>query len=286
MDIRRVTHEDVDEIVAFTEGTFEWGDYVPDMISSWVDDRDSLVVVADNGSEIAGVGRVMLMSPSEAWSHAVRVHPDHRGHGIAGDLLDTMTAWCFKRGVSIIRLLIDDTNNASKRHVTKTGFRLVATPVHASREIGGTTPNPDGNGGRRTSDVVPARRVKSADAAMLAAAWPSSECGRAMRTLVATGWQFARLTDEVAEEAARSGGLWEIGSSWAVTTLNDATFDVALLDSDPADALGAIRALIDLAKTEQAERFGMWIADIEWLTQAAALAGCDLQRYGIWVRSL
>lgn len=286
MEIREVTRNDVDAIVALTQNTFEWGDYIPDRISGWLDDSVGVVMVADTGSDIIGVGRVMLMSPREAWSHAVRVHPDHRGRGVAGDLLDALCRWSVGEGAQVVRLLIDDTNEASKRHVTKNDFRRVATAVRAVRSVGEATPNPEGNGGRSTSTVTPARRVKAADSAMLAAAWSTSTCGRAMRGLVATEWHFANLGPDRVEESARAGGVWEMGSSWAVIQQFDTTFDVALLDTDESDALGAIRALIDLANERGSDEFLMWIADLDWLIQAARRAGCQTESFGIWVRSL
>jgi len=45
-------------------------------------------------------------------------------------------------------------------------------------------------------------------------------------------------------------------------------------------------SLIDLANDRGAEDFWMWLADLDWLTQAARRAGCDVFPSGIWVYSL
>ena len=217
MQFREATHADTAEIIAFTTDTFEWGDYVPEMIGEWIDDPSGVVMVAVDESGITGLARTVLVSETEAWNHAARVRPDRRGEGIAGDLADVLLDWTRAQGARVTRLLIEDDNESSIRHIKKKGFRRVATPVRARRAIGGATPNPEGNGGRRTSSVPVARPVNAADAQMLAAAWPLSPCGRPLRGLVADGWRFHTLTAVDLVDAAHEGGLWQVGSSWAVT---------------------------------------------------------------------
>jgi len=145
VEFRKATHEDVDEIIAFTTDTFEWGDYIPEMIAEWIDDPSGVVMVAVDDSGIAGLARVVLLSETEAWSHAARVRPDRRGEGIAGDLADVLLEWARTHGVLITRLLIEDDNDSSIRHIQKKGFRRVATVVRARRAIGEAT----GQRGRR-----------------------------------------------------------------------------------------------------------------------------------------
>lgn len=286
MLFREAVHEDIPEIRSFTTDTFEWGDYVPGMIAEWIDDSSGCVMVAIDDSGIVGLARVVLLSETEAWSHAARIRPDRRGEGIAGELADVLLDWARDRGALVIRLLVEDDNKASVRQVAKKGLRRVATAVKATRAIGEATPNPEGNGGRRTPPNVAARPVKAADALMLAAAWPLSQCGRPLRGMIAEGWRFHTLTEPDLVDAARNGGLWEIGSSWAVTRLEDTLFDVSLLDTGPHEAFEAIRSLIDLANERGAETFSMWLADIDWLLQAARRAGCEVFTNGIWVHSL
>ncbi len=287
MEFREAIHADIPQIVAFTTDTFEWGDYVPRMIGEWIDDHSGIVMVAVDESDIVGLARVVLLSPTEAWSHAARIRPDRRGEGIAGHLADVLLDWARDQGAHIARLLIEDDNEASIRHIKKKGFRRVATAVRAHRAIGDATPNPDGNGGRRNPSALVARPVKPADAELLAALWDSSQCGRPLRGLAASeGWRFHTLTGSDLVNSARAGELWEMGASWAVTGSFDDAFDVFLLDTNPAEARDAIGALIDLANDRGAEAFWMWLADHDWLIQAARRAGCTISPSGIWVYSL
>jgi GNAT superfamily N-acetyltransferase len=286
VQFRKATHGDVEEIIAFTTDTFEWGDYIPEMITKWIDDPSSVVMVAVDDSGIVGLARVVLLSKTEAWSHAARVRPDRRGEGIAGDLADVLLEWTRTHGALITRLLIEDDNESSIRHIQKKGFRRVATAVRARRTIGEATPNPEGNGARRTSSTAIARPVNAADAPMLAAQWPLSPCGRPLRGLVANDWRFHTLTAADLVGAAHEGGLRRIGSSWAITRQVGTEFDVSLLETNREEAFDTISSLIDLARDRGAEDFWMWLADLGWLTQAARRAGCDVSPSGIWVYSL
>lgn len=286
MNFREATHADTAEIVAFTTDTFEWGDYIPRLIGDWIDDPSGVVMVAIDDSEIVGLARVVLLSPTEAWSHAARVRPDRRGEGIAGHLADVLIEWARDHGAHVVRLLIEDDNDASIRHIRKQGFRRVATAIRASRSIGEATTNPEGNGGRLTPSVLTARPVKSADAEMLAAGWSLSLCGRPLRGMIAKGWSFHTLLKPVLVERATAGELWEMGSSWAATGSFGDAFDVSLLDTNPEAAFDAIKALIDLANDRGAEAFWMWLADLDWLIAAARRAGCGISPSGIWLHPL
>ena len=104
--------------------------------------------------------------------------------------------------------------------------------------------------------------------------------------MIAQGWSFHTLSASDLADAANEGNVWQMGSSWAVAHHEGDLFDVSLLNTDEAEAFDAIRSLIDLANQRGAEDFWMWIADIDWLIQAARRAGCDVTSNGIWVYSL
>ena len=286
MQFREATHGDVDEIIAFTTDTFEWGDYIPEMITEWIDDASGVVMVAVDDSGIVGLARVVVRRKTEGWCHPARVTAGRRGEGIAGDLADVLLEWARTHGVLITRLLIEDDNESSIRHIQKKGFRRVATAVRARRAIGEATPNPEGNGARRTSATAVTRPVNAAEAPMLAAQWSLSPCGRPLRGLVGNDWRFHTLTAPDLVAAAHEGGLWRTGSSWAITRQVGAEFDVSLLETNPEEAFDTISSLIDLARDRGAEDFWMWLADLDWLTQAARRAGCGISPSGIWVFSL
>ena len=285
--IRTARTSDVPAIKAFTTDTFTWGDYVPDLVEDWVADDEGVVMVAvDTDDRPIAMARAVFLTETEIWSHAARVHPDHRGRGIAGQLADALLEWGRSGGGQIARLLIEDDNLASINHITKSGFTRAASVVRATRSVGAASPNPEGNGGRRTKSAVQAKPGKAHDLPLVRASWTTSEAGRSLRGLLGIGWRFHRLRDVDIEDAARRGGLWEIGSSWAITDTIAPVFLVGLLDTTEDDAHDVIRALIDTANNRGAETFAMWTADTVWLIQAARRAGCDIEGYGIWAKPL
>ncbi|MGI9666820.1 MAG: GNAT family N-acetyltransferase [Acidimicrobiia bacterium] len=285
--IREATNSDIAAIVAFTTDTFEWGDYVPEMIERWIDDDVGVVHVAvDDSDQPIAVARAVFLTETELWSHAARVHPDHRGRGIAGELARSLMSWGADNGGQVVRLMIEDDNLASIKHITKSGFRRSVSTVRATRTVGAASPNPEGNGGRRTKSSLQARPGKSRDTALVRASWSTSEVGRFMRELIGVGWSFHRLRDADIEGAARDGELWEIGGSWAISSGIDPMFSVGLLDTTPDDAYDVIRALIDTANNRGAEGLSLWLADTVWLVQAARRAGCDVSGFGIWEKPI
>lgn len=285
--MREATVEDVDAIVSFTTDTFEWGDYVPHMILEWITDDVGVVMVAvDETDTPVALARAMFITDREVWSHAARVHPSFRGRGIAGDLADVLTDWARDRGGQVIRLLIEDDNLASIRHITKKAFRRGVSVVRASRTVGAASPNPEGNGGRRQPSPLRTRPGKVQDLQLVRSSWSTSQVGRAMRQLIGAGWQFHRLRDTDIEAAARSSNLWEIENSWAITGSIEPEFQVQLIDTTEAEAHDVVKALIDTANNRGAEEFSMWIADIDWLIQAARRTGCEVEGYGVWEKAI
>jgi GNAT superfamily N-acetyltransferase len=286
MLIRQATAADVPAIVAFTTGTFEWGDYVPDAIREWIEDPDGMALVAVVEGETVAVARTVLLTPTEAWAHGVRVRPDCRGEGIAGVLAESLMHWARDAGARVVRLLIEDDNASSIRHVDKVGFRRTVPLIRASRTVGEATANPQGNGVRRGPSTIGARPGKLPDAKLVMTSWTSSDAGRAMRGLAGIGWRFHRLTVTDVEDAARSGNLWEVGSGWAIASTTTPLFHIAMLDSRPEDAYEMFRALTDAANKRGAEGLAVWIPALDWLTQSARRAGCDVAPMSVWERAL
>jgi GNAT superfamily N-acetyltransferase len=284
---RPARHDDIDAITSFTTGTFDWGDYVPESIRGWIRDTSGAVFVAVDDADVPiALGRCVLLTPTEAWVHAARVHPDHRGKGIAGEMATVLTDWARDQGAHVARLMIEESNASSVRHIAKTAFRKTTRAHRCFRSLGAGAPHPPSNGGSRRQSNLVARPIKATDAEMFTAMWPASEPGRAMRGLIAQEWTFHRLDKEDTIKAATQSRLWEIGGSWAITLEEDGEFDVELVAAAPDDAVDVARSLIDLATSHGATTFSAWVADLPWLISAFEHLGCDTEPRGIWAMSL
>lgn len=284
--IRPATHDDVASIATWTQDTFDWGDYVSDALPAWIGDPSIGVFVYEEGGAPVAVAKGQLLSATEAWMSAARVHPDHRGKRIAGRLADALMEWARDRGALVARLLIEDWNEASIRHVERVGLRRVAGVAFCVRTVGEASPIPEGNGGTRKRASVRARPARSAEAEAAFASWSVGELGKAMRGMVCHDWTARRLTVGDLQAAARNEALWEIGGGWAIAAREEGLLNVGWIETRREDADEAVRALVDLAVASHVEEFRLWIPTVDWLVRAARRAGCDAEPMGIYVIDL
>ena len=277
VSIRPALPSDREAIAEFTRDTFDWGDYVADEFDGWLGRDDTLVVVAVGDDELPIAMAVAgMLSPTEAWFHAARVHPNHRGRGIAAQVSVALRAWAAERGATVGRLLVDDWNTNSIRHVEKTGRRRVASMVRCAKSVGDASPSPDGNGGSRVPSRLRARPAHSADAQAAFASWSVGELGRASRGLFGVGWSFRRLTIDDLVAAARGSAFWEIGAGWALASpAPDARFEVSWLETREEDAADLLRSLVDTAIGSGSESITVWIPNVGWAVRAAKRLGFE-----------
>ncbi len=286
--VRQAIPSDHAAVAAFTEDTFEWGDYVAALFLEWLERHDMFVAVGVSSDDVPiALGSVRMLSPTEAWFHAARVRPDLRGQGIATDISVALRAWAAEQGATVGRLLVEDWNEASIRHVEKTGRRRVASMVRCTKPIGDASPSPDGNGGRRIPSPLRARSAHAADAQSAYASWSIGELGRASRRLFGVRWSFRRLTIQDLIAAARGSAFWEIGAGWALASpATGARFEVSWLETREEDANDLLRSLIDLAIGSGSESITIWVPDVDWAVRAARRLGFETSLMHVYAGQL
>ncbi len=285
--IRPARASDGEAIASFTQYTFAWGDYIADSFDTWLSEPGTRMVVAVDDQDTAiAMSRARIVSPTEAWFHAARVHPEWRGRGIAGDMAAELHVWASEEGAVVGRLLIEDWNEASVRHVEKIGFRRVVDVVRCVKPIGDASPSPDGNGGRRVPSRLRARPAHAADATPAYTSWSVGELGRAMRGLTGSRWTYARLTIDHLIAAAKNDSFWEVGSGWAVIDTEGNAVEVGWLETRSDDAPDLLRAAIDLAVGRGAESISLWLPAVEWTVKAAKRLGFNAEPMGVYAVEL
>ncbi len=286
-EIRPARADDHAAIAAFTEATFDWGDYVADAFEGWLaDPRGRVVVATDPDDRAVAVGKVTLLSETEAWFQGARVHPEWRRRGIANAMAAWMGDWARNHGARVVRLLIEDWNDAARRQVETGGFRPVGSWTVAERTVGAASPVPSGNGGRRVPALEQLVRAPSAEAEPAYMSWSTGDLGRAARGLVAVGWAWRRVTAADLVTAAKAEALWSARSGWVLAARNEETLEVGWVETRSDDAVDLMRALVDLAVSEGAERVQIKVPTVDWLNAATRRAGCDLWRMELFERSL
>ena len=286
--VRPALPSDRDAIADFTRETFEWGDYIADVFDEWLEREDTFVAVAEGGDGLpVAIGAVRMLSPTEAWYSAARVHPEYRGRGIAALVSSELRQWARERGAVVGRLLVEDWNDVAIRHVEKTGPRRVASVVRCTKPIGDASPSPSGNGGRRLPSKLRSRPAGSSEAQPAFASWSIGELGRASRGLIGVGWTFRRLTLADLEKAARTNAFWEIGAGWALAApAPEAHFEVAWLETREEDAHDLLRSLVDLAIGAGSEAIAIWVPAIDWMIQAARRLGFETRVLHVYAREV
>lgn len=285
--IRPARAGDKARVAEFTADTFVWGDYVADVFDEWLAQPKTMVLVGvDTDDAPIALARAILLSPTEAWFSAARVHPDWRGQGVAGRLAAELKRWAGDEGAHVGRLLIEGGNEPSIRHVTKIGMRPVAAFARCERAVGDASPVPTGNGGRRVPAQERLRPTKSAEAEPAFMSWSVGELGTASRGLFGLGWTFRRLTTDDLIAAARHDALWEARSGWAMGARNDNAFGVGWVETRPEDAGDFLRAIVDVASDSGAESLSLWLPAVDWALRAARRAGCELHPMTVYATEI
>ncbi len=124
--IREAVKEDKAEIISFTKNTWEWGDYIPSVLDQWLSDRDGVTLVADINGKPVGLLHVKFLPDNSAWFEGLRVNPLYRRRGIAYRLNQDALELMKRKGISVVRLVIESSNQPSINLATKLGFNKVS----------------------------------------------------------------------------------------------------------------------------------------------------------------
>ncbi|MEE9299332.1 MAG: GNAT family N-acetyltransferase [Acidimicrobiia bacterium] len=273
--IRPAVRGDHEYIASWTRETFSWGDYVADRFIEWFEDPHTEVIVADVGGKAVSLGRIQMVSETEAWSSAMRVHPEYRRGGIGSAVAEALWEWARDAGARIVRLAVEHWNTAARGQVTKAGFRPLGDWLWAQRGVGDASPVPEGNGGIRVKGAEALKPAHSAEAEPALLSWTDSELAHAAHGLFPMGWTWRRLSVDHLVAAAQNRSLWEGRPGWAVAELNGDRFDVHWVETNREDARAMVRALVERGADAGADRIRVMMPHVDWLVQAFRRAGFE-----------
>lgn len=284
--IREARAEDIAGIAAWTNDTFAWGDYVADALPGWLDEPAGIVLVAEVGSEVVALGRVAMVSASEAWAQGARVHPDRRRQGVATALSERLWDWAREQGARVVRLTVEDDNAPAIAQVTTMGFRRRCDWRYATREIGERSPVPEGNGGQRVPAPERLQPAHSAESEPAFLSWLGGELSHAAGGLLAIGWVWLLMTPEHLSEAARTRTLWEGRPGWVIAEEDDGSMHVHWIETAESDARSMIRAIIDRAVDAGVEKVEIMAPAVHWLENEMRRAGFEMKGLGVYALPL
>ncbi len=196
--IRPATRGDRDAILAFCRDTFDWGDYIEDVIDDWFDSSKGVLLVATVEGKPAGIARVAMIGATEAWFEGLRVDRQFRRLGLGRALTAACVEEARRRGATLAMIAVDASNSASLSLSEGAGFRRVARFRLMYLGDATTTPVDDcGVGGIRlaTSDDMPAL------------------CSLLPRGLVFMDWEVVRWGPGLVQDMIRRACLWVLESA-------------------------------------------------------------------------
>jgi len=278
--IRPAVASDKEAIAAFTQTTFAWGDYITDEFDRWLNDPrgQTAVAVGPDDTPVA-MARWSLLSPTEVWSQGARVHPDHRRKGISSQLIEAGEQWAREQGAQVLRLAIEDWNTAAQAQVTRSGFRNVSRWTMWKRPIGNAAPRVAGNGGSHVPSDEHLTLAGESEAGPAYLAWSAGSMAVVSHGFITERWTWRRLHAYDLAAAARRRALWVCPAGWLVGEADDDgpdTFWVSWVMAAPDDVYRLLRAAIDRASSEAAERIVFLLPKATWTDQAARRAGLDV----------
>ncbi|MGH2506680.1 MAG: GNAT family N-acetyltransferase [Ktedonobacteraceae bacterium] len=134
--IRQAQAEDREAVLAFCAHTWDWGDYIEHVWDEWLHNPAGLLLVALVKGQPVGLLHMQMLSETEAWQEGMRIDPAYRQQGIATQMSMEAGAEAMRRGATVVRLLIESTNNPSLNMADREHNRRVgaiaqhsATPV-------------------------------------------------------------------------------------------------------------------------------------------------------------
>lgn len=275
--VRPAREEDLADIVSWTKTTFEWGDYVPDRLPSWLSESDSMVLVGvDDSDRPLAVCHAVMLSVHEGWLEAARVHPAHRRTGLGSALNRAGVDWLAGRGARVVRLAIEAGNSAARSQVERLGYRQVSTWYHGKLEV---DPNRRCPASHRLHPVPPGE----IDAAWLF--WANGDLAVGGRELMARGWQWRRTRPEDLAEAASEGLLQQSPAGWVIVDQTPAGWlRTGWLAAEPEDAPRLFDGLHDLAMDRAAEGVDVKVPGVPWVVEALTRAGTQPEEVVIYAR--
>lgn len=189
--IRPASAADKAAVVEFTQHTWEHGDYIPEVYDAWLVDPRGPFLVAEKEGKIIAISKVTFLGPHQAWLEGLRVHPEHRRHGVARRFLAYQLALAQEKGARVARLATAWNNFPIHKIVAEQGMCHVATfvPFLAEAETG----------------PVRACVLSPAD---LDAAWDcvlASDVYRHSARLYDQGWAWKELDKERVAEGIQKG---------------------------------------------------------------------------------
>lgn len=276
--IRPARAEDVASIRPWTQDTFGWGDYVPEMMGGWLDEPNSLVIVCVYDDDIpVALSRVQLLSPTEAWLSATRVHPDQRRSGMGMAMNHHAVEWARSQGALVARLVIEESNQAARGQVLRSGYREGSRWAYATALE---------SVGRRLPQDKRLRAAATVDADAAWTFWSQSDLAQAARDLISVGWRWRKASRQDLESAVAAHTFFQSPGGWVIAEADEEGISARWPATTAADAPLLFQGLRDLLRDGGGGRVEAMIPITVWSVEALQREGYEVHPAQIFTKPL
>ena len=102
--VRRVRPSDRAPLMSFIKGVWGGHDYIPYVWDEWAKDEVNPMFVVEVDGTPVGMNRLRFLEDGSAWFEGVRIHPAHRGRGLATMLGENSIRVAKRRGATEFKL--------------------------------------------------------------------------------------------------------------------------------------------------------------------------------------
>ena len=194
--VRRARASDKKPLIRFIKGIWGGHDYIPYVWDRWLKDPSGQMFVAEVGGEPVGMNRVRCMEDGSAWLEGARVHPAHRGRGVATALGESSMAYLRERGVKVFRLASRSRNFPAHRQIARMSFREVTRLSVFERKSA-----------RKLAPREEMREAEESETESLYRGLLKSRDYARYSGLVCASWTCISLTREVFSRWVKAGGV-------------------------------------------------------------------------------
>jgi GNAT superfamily N-acetyltransferase len=128
--VRLATNQDKDHVLNFCKNTFSWGDYIDRVWNSWISEPDGILLVAENENHTEkkpiAIIHGILIPEKTIWVEGIRVDPEFRNQKLATELINSILEFGRKNGAIYSAAIVSVKNEASKRLMEKSGFKVLS----------------------------------------------------------------------------------------------------------------------------------------------------------------
>jgi N-acetylglutamate synthase-like GNAT family acetyltransferase len=121
--VRRLLNSDRDDIVEISRHIWDGHDYLLCVVDKWLQDQNCHFYGVEVDGHVVAVGNLRLMEDGKTgWMEGLRVHPKHRGKGLANKITQYLVRKAEHLGVQRLRYTTANRNAASLKLAKMAGF--------------------------------------------------------------------------------------------------------------------------------------------------------------------